>query len=167
MLPWKISFLQNDSIIVDNSARRQCIVFLSLLVVLFEGNLLEWGQLFSRKIYGEGAIFLGGNFVHGQLSSGAIIRGTIIREAIFLGDNCPRTMDKHWKKKKIFCKNFYFRYSINLFSVWSWEILFPIDLMLSGASTQNSSLIILSDKHKKSINKKDLLKNSQKWQENS
>ena len=81
MLPWKIFFLQNDSIIVDNSARRQCIVFLSLLVVLFEGNLLEWGQLFSRKIYGEGAIFHGGNFVHGQLSSGAIIR-----EAIFLGE---------------------------------------------------------------------------------
>ena len=72
-------FLQNDSIIVDNSARRQCIVFLSRLVVLFEGNLLEWGQLFSGKIYGEGATFLGGNFVQGQLSSGAIVRGTIIR----------------------------------------------------------------------------------------
>ena len=49
--------------------------------LLFEGNLLEWGQLFSWKCYGEGAIF-----------RGAIVRGAIIWGVIFLGNNCLRTI---------------------------------------------------------------------------
>ena len=47
----------------NHITRRQYIVFLSSLVVLFEGNLLEWWQLFSGKI-----LWSGGNFARGQLS---------------------------------------------------------------------------------------------------
>ena len=50
------------------STRRQSIVFLSSLVVLFEGNLLEWEQLFLRKFCDKGAIFLGGNYSGGNIS---------------------------------------------------------------------------------------------------
>ena len=68
------------------STRRQCIVFLSSLAVHFEGNLLEWGQLFSGETLWCGDNFPEGNFPWGQLSSGAIVRGPI-----FLEGNCPRT----------------------------------------------------------------------------
>ena len=45
--------------------------------------MLKWGiaQLFLEEI-----LWRGGNFPRGQLSSGPIVRG-----AIFLGGNCPRT----------------------------------------------------------------------------
>ena len=43
------------------STRRQCIVFLSSLVVLFERNLLEWWQLFSGEILWWEGNCLGGN----------------------------------------------------------------------------------------------------------
>ena len=66
-------FLKNDSLIVDNSTGRQCIVFLSLLIVLFEGN------------YFGGNFMVKGQFSRWQLSSGAIVRG-----AIFLGANYPQ-----------------------------------------------------------------------------
>ena len=59
------------------STRRQCIVFLSSLVVLFERNLLEWG-----------AIIFGGNFmVRGNLPRGNFPRGRLSggRGAILLG----------------------------------------------------------------------------------
>ena len=110
------------------STRRQAIVFLSSLVVLFEGNVLEWGQLFSGEILWRGSnfpvvflreqfaclIILGGNcpwgnFPRGQLYLGTIVRwviiwGIIIQEAIirgtiFLGGNCPRT-DLHHPRQK-------------------------------------------------------------------
>ena len=77
------------------STRRQCIVFLSSLVVLFEETWLSWGNYFRREIHGErenfrGTTFLrgncpGSNYIQGQLSSGAIVRGEIIREAIIQG----------------------------------------------------------------------------------
>ena len=41
----------NLAVILYDSTCRQCIVCLSLLVVFAEGNLLEWGQLFSREIF--------------------------------------------------------------------------------------------------------------------
>ena len=71
------------------STRRQAIVFLSLLVVLFEGNLLEWGQLFSGKIlwwggnfpggrwFSLGVIILRGNFPWGQLSGAQFSSGQL------------------------------------------------------------------------------------------
>ena len=62
--------------------RRQCTVFFSSLVVLSEGSLLEWGQLFSRGILWWGGNCLGDSFPWGQFSSGAIVQG-----AIFLGEN--------------------------------------------------------------------------------
>ena len=61
------------------STRRQCMSFLSSLVVLFEGNLLEWGQLFSGEV-----LWWGGNYPWGQLSRGQFSSGGIIRGAIFL-----------------------------------------------------------------------------------
>ena len=60
------------------STRRQCIVFLSSLVVLFQGNLLEWGQLFFGKILWWGDYFQAGNFPRGKLSSGAIVQWAIV-----------------------------------------------------------------------------------------
>ena len=60
--------LKDDSLIVDNSTGRQCIVFLSLLIILFEGN------------YFGGNFMVKGQFSRWQLSSGAII----------LRDNSPR-----------------------------------------------------------------------------
>ena len=98
--------------------RRQCIVFFSSLVVLFERNLLERGQLFSRETlwwggqFSLGPIFLGA-IVQGAIlgencsgfnypGGGAIIQGTIIQEAstrgaIFLGGSC---LDTPWKSAK-------------------------------------------------------------------
>ena len=100
------------------STSSQCLVFLSSLVVLFVGNLLELGQLFLREILrwgsnfpGDGQffsgvivqwqivwraivqrrIFLRGNYPWGQLSSGSIVWGAIIRGPIFLGWNCLDT----------------------------------------------------------------------------
>ena len=52
------------------NTRRQCIVFLTSLVVLFKGNLLEWGQLFLGEILQWGGNFPGGNYPRGQLSAG-------------------------------------------------------------------------------------------------
>ena len=82
------------------SIRRQCIVFLSSLVVLFEGSLFEWRWLiyWGDFMVGGGGDFPGGNFPRGQLSGGqlsggAIIQGAIIRGgAIFVGGNYPRTV---------------------------------------------------------------------------
>ena len=82
------------------STRRQCIVFLSSLVVLFERNLLEWGQLFSGEILWSGAIYLGAIFLRGDCPGG---------EGQFsLGDNCPRIKNlTNFKELKIWisCKS--------------------------------------------------------------
>ena len=79
------------------STRWQFIVFLSSFVAHFEGNLLEGRQLFLGDILWWGAIFLGGNFSRGQLSSGAIVRVAIIRGAIFLGGNFSRGQLSGWQ----------------------------------------------------------------------
>ena len=111
----------------DYSTWRQCIVFLSLLVVLFEGSLFEWERLFTGKTLWLGGNFPGANFPQRQLSGGqfssgtiilgvnfpggnylgAIIQGTVMREdiiwgAIFLGGNCPRTELFHIQSCNIF-----------------------------------------------------------------
>ena len=83
-----------------------------ILVVLYWGSLLEWGQLSFGEIlwwggtFRGGGIFLGGNYPQGQLSEGplplgttvrgggAIIQGAIIRGAILLEVNCPITRIK-------------------------------------------------------------------------
>ena len=71
--------------------RRQCIVF-SSLVLLFEGNCLSGGNYFWRKCYGQGPIFLGGNYSWGQMSGGQSSRGSYLGEGvIFFEGNCPRT----------------------------------------------------------------------------
>ena len=55
---------------------------------------MSGGNYLRKKLYGEGAIFLGGNFPRRQLSSLAIVRWAIIQRAIiqgavFLGGNYP------------------------------------------------------------------------------
>ena len=57
---------------------------LNLLVVFFEGNLLEWG------LGGQGGGFysVGGNFPWWQLFSGVIFRGLFSSETVILADNC-------------------------------------------------------------------------------
>ena len=62
--------------------RRQCIVFLSSLIVLFEGNLLEWGQLFSTEILWCGGNCPGDSFPWGQLSGGQLSRGQSSRRQL-------------------------------------------------------------------------------------
>ena len=42
------------------STRRQYLIFLSSLIVLFAGYLLDWGNYFREKIYPEYAIVRGG-----------------------------------------------------------------------------------------------------------
>ena len=66
--------------------------------------MLEWGQLFSGEILWRWGNGPGDNFPREQLSSGTIVRGAIIQEAImlgtiiqgavFLGGNCPRTISR-------------------------------------------------------------------------
>ena len=86
------------------NTRRQCIVFLTSLVVLFKGNLLEWGQLFLGEILQWGGNFPGGNYPRGQLSAGnfswrqlsslEIVRGQLSRglssRVELSGGNYPR-----------------------------------------------------------------------------
>ena len=76
----------NNFLLLNYITRRQCIVFLSSLVVLFGGNLCEWGQLFSREIlwWGGGGQFFRAKFPRGQMpggdfSSRVIVRGAIVR----------------------------------------------------------------------------------------
>ena len=57
------------------STRRQSIVFQSSLVVLSEGKLLEWRQIFSGEISWRGSNFPDGNFPPGQLSGGQLCGG--------------------------------------------------------------------------------------------
>ena len=57
--------------------RRQCTVFFSSLVVLSEGSLLEWGQLFSRGILWWGGNCLGDTFPWRQFSLGEIVWGQL------------------------------------------------------------------------------------------
>ena len=76
------------------STRRQCIVFLSSLVVLLErGVCLSGGDYLRGKLYCEGAIVWEA-IIRRAIIQGAIIQGAIIRGAIFLGGNCPRTILK-------------------------------------------------------------------------
>ena len=64
--PWKIAVG-----FVHYTTRRRCIVFLNSLVVLFGGNLLELGQLFSEEIlWWEWEILRGDTFPLGQSSGG-------------------------------------------------------------------------------------------------
>ena len=86
--------LVNHFLLLSCSTCRQCIVFLSSLVVLFGGNLLEEGQLFFRKILWWGGNFLrvqlsGGQFSLGVIVCGAITRGQFSSGAFILGGNCP------------------------------------------------------------------------------
>ena len=70
--------LQYSYIIVH----RQCIVFLSSLVVLIEVNLLEWQQLFPREILWWVFNFPQGSFSWGQLSGGQSSMGQFFSGAI-------------------------------------------------------------------------------------
>ena len=65
------------------STRRQCVVCLSLLVALAEGNLLEWEQLFLREI-----LWWVGNFPGGG-RGGLFSSGAMVQETIFLWGNWP------------------------------------------------------------------------------
>ena len=81
--------------------------------MFFQGNWLEWRQLFSGEslwwggnfLWGR-AIFLRGNCpgcnYSGAIIQGAIIREAIIRGAIFLGDNCPRTYSMFLLRKNYY-----------------------------------------------------------------
>ena len=85
----------NRSSLPSCSNRRQCIVFLCLLVGLFGKNLVDWGNYFRGKFYGNGKIFLWGNRPRenflGTISCGAIIQGVNV-QGNYLGGNCPRTL---------------------------------------------------------------------------
>ena len=70
------------------STRRQTIVFLNSPFVLVDGNLLEFGQLFSGEILWWGTILLGATFPWAQLSSRAIVWGQFSSGAIILAGNC-------------------------------------------------------------------------------
>ena len=80
------------------STRSPCIVLLSLLVVLFWGNLLECEQLFfgeilwwggGREQFSSWAIILGGQLFRGQLFGGQSSRRQL-SEWQFSGANFPR-----------------------------------------------------------------------------
>ena len=62
-----------------------------MVAIIFRGNFMVRGQ-FSRGQFSSEAIILGGN-CPGSNYRGAIIQGAVIPEAIFLGDNHPRTLN--------------------------------------------------------------------------
>ena len=67
------------------STRSTCIALLSSFAVLVRRYFLGRGQLFL------GAIFMWCNIRWCKVSGGQLCWGAIIREAIFLGRNCPRS----------------------------------------------------------------------------
>ena len=72
------------------STSSQCLVFLSSLVVLFVGNLLELGQLFLREILRWGSNFPGdGQFFSGVIVQWQIVWRAIVQRRIFLRGNYP------------------------------------------------------------------------------
>ena len=97
------------------STCRECIIFLSSLVVLFDRNLLELGQLFlgeplwwGDNFLGEqfslGANILGGNCLRGNYLGGnhpgVNYLGCKYPGTIFLGGTCPRTLSNETEPLK-------------------------------------------------------------------
>ena len=125
---------------IHYSTCRQCIVSLSSLVLLFEGNLLEWEKLFSGEIYCEGAILQGANFFfcgggasfpRGQLSLIAIVRA-----AIFLRGNCPRTkFDEFYEISPNSC---FLVYSSNFVKFCEWLLFKGCFLVYSSYFIKHS-----------------------------
>ena len=124
---------------IHYSTCRQCIVSLSSLVLLFEGNLLEWEKLFSGEIYCEGAILQranfffggGGSFPRGQLSLVAIVRA-----AIFLRGSCPRTkFDEFYEISPNSC---FLVYSSNFVKFCEWLLFKGCFLVYSSYFIKHS-----------------------------
>ena len=108
------------------STRRQCIVFFSSLIVLLEGNWLDWRQLFSGEILWWGDRFLGGQFPLWAIPRAAIIKVANIHGKIFLGSNCPRTQPNPTKIFYMLIK----RHSKN--SNWNSSSVFLSMFFLAG-----------------------------------
>ena len=87
---------------------RQGILFFSSLVVLFEGNLHEWGQLFFRETLWWGSIS------PAQFSSGANCPGPNYLEGNHRGNNFPR---EQLSKNPIKGSLIFFSLSLNNFLV--------------------------------------------------
>ena len=122
------------------STCRQCIVSLSSLVLLFEGNLLEWEKLFSGEIYCEGAILQGANFFFGgrgvSFSRGQLSLIAIVRAAIFLRGNCPRTkFDEFYEISPNSC---FLVYSSNFIKFCEWLLFKSCFLVYSSYFIKHS-----------------------------
>ena len=122
------------------STCRQCIVSLSSLVLLFEGNLLEWEKLFSGEIYCEGAILQGANFFFGgrgvSFPRGQLSLIAIVRAAIFLRGNCPRTkFDEFYEISPNSC---FLVYSSNFIKFCEWLLFKSCFLVYSSYFIKHS-----------------------------
>ena len=125
---------------IHYSTCRQCIVSLSSLVLLFEGNLLEWEKLFSGEIYCEGAILQGANFFFGgrgvSFSRGQLSLIAIVRAAIFLRGNCPRTkFDEFYEISPNSC---FLVYSSNFIKFCEWLLFKSCFLVYSSYFIKHS-----------------------------
>ena len=125
---------------IHYSTCRQCIVSLSSLVLLFEGNLLEWEKLFSGEIYCEGAILQGANFFGGGMGGsfplGQLSLIAIVRAAIFLRGNCPRTkFDEFYEISPNSC---FLVYSPNFIKFCEWLLFKSCFLVYSSYFIKHS-----------------------------
>ena len=125
---------------IHYSTCRQCIVSLSSLVLLFEGNLLEWEKLFSGEICCGGGILRGANFFFGG-GGGSFPRGqlslvAIVRAAIFLRGSCPRTkFDEFYEISPNSC---FLVYSSNFVKFCEWLLFKGCFLVYSSYFIKHS-----------------------------
>ena len=102
--------------------------------------MLEWEKLFSGEIYCEGAILQGANFFFGgrgvSFSRGQLSLIAIVRAAIFLRGNCPRTkFDEFYEISPNSC---FLVYSSNFIKFCEWLLFKSCFLVYSSYFIKHS-----------------------------